>query len=99
MQRLAEQWHILGAGALGSLISARLIRANKNVTMILKDSSWEKMGSPPTATVHVTELFKSKHHWHVEASLEPVRAKEPIRRLLVGFLPCGASSALLGSWK
>lgn len=88
----SQRWHVLGAGALGSLWIARLARAasgrRTRPTLILKDETWSKLGRPSTCSVTVDErhrggVARNSHSWLAETSVQPLSAEDPIERLLV----------------
>lgn len=83
----AKRWHVLGAGALGCLWSARLARAGQRVSLILKNRSWQELGSPTLAKIHVSEQFTTTfRRWEESTSVEPVDALTTVRHLLVSYV-------------
>lgn len=82
------RWHVLGAGALGSLWSARLARIGQDrivrPILILKDETWSGLGRPTECKIHVDEQRRCENGaWSIDVSSQPLSATDPIRRLLV----------------
>lgn len=87
---MADHWHILGAGSIGCLWAAHLVKAGHKVTMILRNShrldEFEKAGSVRLETNDTTEDYA------VEACLAD--RCENISRLLVTTKAYDTASAI-----
>ncbi|CAM9475082.1 unnamed protein product [Choristocarpus tenellus] len=89
-------WHILGAGAMGSLWAAHLARSMgaSRVTMVLRTAAWEEMGKPSQSAVRVEDACRGGKQWSVDIPVEQVHDVTPIRRLLVTTKATDAFSAM-----
>jgi len=87
---MAVIWHVLGAGSLGSLWAARLVRAGLPVRLILRDptrlAAYEAVGG--------LTLVEQGHKHHMAIPAQTFDAIEPIERLLVACKAYDAEAAV-----
>lgn len=87
---MAVQWHVLGAGSLGSLWATRLARAGLPVRLILRDparlAAYEAVGG--------LTLVEQGHHQFFSMPAQTIDAQEPIQRLLVACKAYDAEAAI-----
>ncbi|MDB6049835.1 MAG: 2-dehydropantoate 2-reductase [Pseudomonas sp.] len=87
---MATEWHVLGAGSLGSLWATRLARAGLPVRLILRDparlAAYEAVGG--------LTLVEQGHHQFFSIPAQTIDAHEPIERLLVACKAYDAEAAI-----
>ncbi|MEB0038970.1 MULTISPECIES: putative 2-dehydropantoate 2-reductase [unclassified Pseudomonas] len=87
---MASQWHVLGAGSLGSLWATRLARAGLPVRLILRDPA--RLADYQTAGG--LTLVEQGHSQFFAIPAQTVEATEPIERLLVACKAYDAEAAV-----